>query len=84
MVCNLCLVVTHAVSQTAGLPSVRRGAVGPTNIIVQSKFGGQIFGFDIDQNGTEGVLTEAKFLDNETAGGRRSFRPGDRKNTKRS
>lgn len=34
--------------------------VGPTGVIVHSQFGGQIFGFDIDQNGTEGVLTEAK------------------------
>jgi len=32
---------------------------GPGNVIVHSKFGGQIFGFDIDQNGTEGLLTEA-------------------------
>jgi hypothetical protein len=31
---------------------------GKGTIIVHSKFGGQIFGFDIDQNGTEGVLTE--------------------------
>ena len=30
-----------------------------TSIIIHSKFGGQIFGFDIDQNGTEGVLAEA-------------------------
>lgn len=34
-------------------------AVGPNGIIVQSQFGGQIFGFDIDQAGTEGVLAEA-------------------------
>jgi hypothetical protein len=27
---------------------------------VHSRFGGQIFGFDIDQNGTEGVLSEAQ------------------------
>jgi len=33
-------------------------------IIVNSKFGGQIFGFDIDQNGTEGVLSESQTLDN--------------------
>ena len=33
--------------------------VGPGSVIVHSKFGGQIFGFDIDQNGTEGLLTEA-------------------------
>ncbi len=35
-------------------------AVGPGNTIVRSQFGGQIFGFDIDQNGTEGVLSEAQ------------------------
>ena len=35
---------------------------GPGNVIVHSKFGGQIFGFDIDQNGTEGVLSEAQDL----------------------
>ena len=29
------------------------------SIFVHSKFGGQIFGFDIDQNGPEGVLSEA-------------------------
>jgi hypothetical protein len=32
--------------------------VGPGTILVKSKFGGQIFGFDIDQNGTEGILSE--------------------------
>ena len=39
-------------------------AAGAGSIIVQSKFGGQIFGFDIDQNGTEGVLSEAQTLSN--------------------
>jgi len=38
------------------------GNVGPGNVIVQSQFGGQIFGFDIDQNGTEGVLSESQDL----------------------
>jgi hypothetical protein len=33
--------------------------VGPGTVIVNTMFGGQIFGFDIDQNGTEGVLSEA-------------------------
>ncbi len=33
-------------------------------VLVHSMFGGQIFGFDIDQNGTEGVLSEAKILAN--------------------
>src|SRR5215467_5226097 len=37
----------------------------PANpVIVQTKFGGQIFGFDIDQNGREGVLAEAQDLAN--------------------
>jgi len=33
-------------------------------VIVHSKFGGQIFGFEVDQNGTEGLLSEAKTLGN--------------------
>src|SRR5579863_10107826 len=33
---------------------------GAGSTIVHSKFGGQIFGFDIDQNGTEGVLSESQ------------------------
>jgi hypothetical protein len=32
---------------------------GVGKVLVHSKFGGQIFGFDIDQNGTEGVLSES-------------------------
>ncbi len=39
-----------------------QSVAGPNGIIVHSKFGGQIFGFDIDQNGSEGLLTEAKAL----------------------
>jgi hypothetical protein len=34
-------------------------AIGPTGVIVQSRFGGQIFGFDIDQESNEGILCEA-------------------------
>lgn len=37
---------------------------GPTGVLVHSQFGGQIFGFDIDQNGTEGLLAESKTLSN--------------------
>lgn len=37
---------------------------GAGQIFVHSQFGGQIFGFDIDQNGTEGLLSEAKSLAN--------------------
>lgn len=37
----------------------------PANsVIVNTKFGGQIFGFDIDQHGTEGILSEAQTLSN--------------------
>lgn len=39
--------------------------VGPGNVIVTPALGGTIFGFDIDQNGTEGLLSEAL----TTAGG---------------
>ena len=39
-------------------------SAGPTGVLVHSKFGGQIFGFDIDQNGTEGLLAEARTLSN--------------------
>jgi hypothetical protein len=34
--------------------------IGPGNVVVHTKFGGGIFGFDIDQNGSEGVLSEAQ------------------------
>jgi hypothetical protein len=37
-------------------------AAGPGPVIVHSKFGGQIFGFDIDRSGTEGLLSEARNL----------------------
>jgi hypothetical protein len=37
---------------------------GPGNVIVHPKFGGGILGFDIDQNGSEGVLAEAQLLNN--------------------
>jgi len=39
-------------------------AIGAGTTLVHSKFGGQIFGFDVDQNGAEGVLTEDKLLAN--------------------
>jgi hypothetical protein len=49
---------TPGVAQTPAAP------VGPGTTLVHSQFGGQIFGFDIDQNGTEGVLSEAQTLSN--------------------
>jgi hypothetical protein len=56
-----CALSTLSVGQTDYQPSP---AAGAGTVIVQSKFGGQIFGFDIDQKGTEGVLSEAQDLSN--------------------
>jgi len=56
----LCAITASvAFSQTP----VPRGNIGIGTVTVHTRFGGQIFGFDIDQNGTEGILTEASFLD---------------------
>ena len=38
-------------------------APGLTPVVVESRFGGQIFGFDIDPDGTEGILSEAQTQD---------------------
>src|SRR5580658_8687024 len=54
-------------AQSPGDSDATRAAtttIGPGNAIVHSKFGGSIFGFDIDQNGTEGVLSEGQTLPN--------------------
>jgi hypothetical protein len=51
-------------SAVDGASASDRPAIGPTGVIVQSKFGGQIFGFDIDQASNEGILCEAQTLDN--------------------
>jgi hypothetical protein len=39
-------------------------AIGPTGVIVTSQFGGQIFGFDIDQGSNLGILCESTTLGN--------------------
>jgi hypothetical protein len=43
-------------------PNPAAGTAG--SVIVQDRFGGQILGFDIDQSGDEGVLSEYQDLDN--------------------
>lgn len=55
--CGFCLALSAQAEQPA---------VGPNGVIVQSQFGGQIFGFDIDQVGTEGVLAESHRQDDDT------------------
>jgi hypothetical protein len=62
LACLFCIVPTPSFGQSEGFQP--NPAAGAGSIIVQSKFGGQIFGFDIDQNGTEGVLSEAQTLPN--------------------
>ena len=56
----LCSLTCLAAAQTA--PTQR--PKGPGKIVVRPKFGGQIAGYDIDQNGTEGVLSEQATLKN--------------------
>jgi hypothetical protein len=59
LLCLACLASTKAAAQQAGEFQPK----GPGHV-VQDKFGGQIFGFDVDQSGTEGVLSEAQTLQN--------------------
>ena len=56
----LCSLTCLAAAQTAPTRSPK----GPGKIVVRPKFGGQIAGYDIDQNGTEGVLSEQATLKN--------------------
>ena len=55
------------VETTRTAPALADGLVstpGAWPVIVHSAYGGRIFGFDIDQEGTEGLLSEAQVLDN--------------------
>jgi hypothetical protein len=45
-------------------PAQLTRAPGVGQTLVHSQFGGQIFGYDIDQNGTEGLLAEDKQMAN--------------------
>jgi hypothetical protein len=62
------LVIAVALFSLSGLASAQTSAFrqpkGPGKITVRTKFGGNIFGFDIDQNGTEGVLADVKQFNN--------------------
>ena len=62
LVSLVCAVSTLSVGQSDAFQP--NPAAGAGTIIVHAKFGGQIFGFDIDQSGTEGVLSEARTLSN--------------------
>jgi len=56
----LCALSFATLTQVLG--QTQKPAVGAGSVIVQSRFGGQIFGFDIDPNGNEGILCEARTL----------------------
>jgi len=52
-----CLAVSlGAVAQTEGS---HQAPIGPGNVVVQTALGGFILGYDVDQTGTEGLLSEA-------------------------
>src|SRR5215472_12056664 len=57
------LVVVACIFPIAGNAQSSAGTPA-SSVIVSTKFGGQIFGFDIDQGGTEGILSEAQTLSN--------------------
>ena len=59
LLCLSCLGVLMLIPARAG---ESKPAIGPGSVIVHSKFGGQIFGFDIDPNGSEGILSESTSL----------------------
>lgn len=56
---TLCLATLAGGSEAAS--AAGEPARGP-GFVVKSAFGGRIFGFDIDQNGSEGLLSEAQDL----------------------
>src|SRR6266516_8151624 len=64
VVLGLCFAgLSPGVAQADGFqPNPAAGTAG--SVIVQDRFGGQILGFDIDQAGDEGVLSEYQDLDN--------------------
>jgi hypothetical protein len=62
LLCLFCAVSTLSFGQADDAQS--SAPAGSGKIIVHSKFGGEIFGWDIDQSGTEGVLSEALSLSN--------------------
>jgi hypothetical protein len=68
-----CLIAALATASPArGAPLVRLAGTSPgpvprlMPVIVETRLGGQIFGFDIDPDGTEGILSEAQTLGDGT------------------
>jgi hypothetical protein len=61
---SLCLLIAAAVYLFCLMATPARAddSEPAKGVAVQDKFGGQIFGYDVDRNGTEGLLSEILFL----------------------
>jgi hypothetical protein len=62
--CVIAIALCSSTCLVAAQTTPTRVPKGPGKVVVKPKFGGQIAGYDIDQNGTEGLLTEQKTLKN--------------------
>src|ERR1051326_6931909 len=51
-------VVAVSMSMVPAEPSIARPAAGPNGTVVHSALGGEILGYDVDRNGTVGILAE--------------------------
>ncbi|HEY5047099.1 MAG TPA: hypothetical protein VII49_03645 [Rhizomicrobium sp.] len=62
----ICLILVAGLILTAATPGVAAPPhkIGLNGLVVKDALGGQILGFDIDQNGTEGLLSEYVALGN--------------------
>jgi len=57
--CPTLLIVFLAFIHLPNAHAARNEPKGPAKVIVHPKLGGVIFGFDVDQNGSEGLLSES-------------------------
>jgi hypothetical protein len=64
LLCLLGFAATSTLAQRA--PAPPNSNAGPNGVIVHGQFGGDIFGFDIDPNGSDGLLCEAVSNSNGT------------------
>ncbi len=62
LACLFCTIAANAGAQTSrrepSSDDSQRSPVGPGKVVVHTALGGEILGYDIDQTGTEGLLSE--------------------------
>ena len=68
--CEECLALTLSASAITSPKFQPNPNAGPGDVIVRGKLGGLIFGFEIDPNGTEGLLSEAVLNNDGTVSAR--------------